>query len=77
MPVLADQLALAAQQVERGLVLGLVELVRILDAERRVLLHQVHNDFERISFWRTPVTQCKSQGNACVPYHKWVSDYIA
>jgi len=33
--------------------------------------------FERISFWRTPVTQCKSQNNACVPYHKWVSDYIA
>ena len=38
---------------------------------------QGYNDFERISFWRTPVTQCKSQGNACVPYHKWVSDYIA
>jgi len=36
-----------------------------------------YNDFAKISFWRTPVTQCKSQNNACVPYHKWVSDYIA
>ena len=38
---------------------------------------QGYNDFEKISFWRTPVTQCKSQNNACVPYFKWVSDYIA
>ena len=33
--------------------------------------------FNRISFWRTPTTQCKTQNNQCVPYHKWVSDYIA
>ena len=33
--------------------------------------------FDRISFWRTPTTQCKTQNNQCVPYHKWVSDYIA
>lgn len=38
---------------------------------------QGYNDFDKISFWRTPVSQCKSQNNACVPYHKWVSDYIA
>ncbi len=38
---------------------------------------QGFNDFDKISFWRTPVAQCKSQNNACVPYHKWVSDYIA
>ena len=38
---------------------------------------QGYNDFEKISFWRTPVSQCKSQNNACVPYHKWASDYIA
>ena len=38
---------------------------------------QGYNDFDKISFWRTPVTQCKSQNNACVPYHKWASDYIA
>jgi putative spermidine/putrescine transport system substrate-binding protein len=34
------------------------------------------DNFERISFWRTPVTQCESQGE-CVPYHEWVTNYIA
>lgn len=33
--------------------------------------------FERIAFWRTPTAKCKTQGDQCVPYHKWVSDYIA
>ncbi|MEM9797150.1 MAG: ABC transporter substrate-binding protein [Pseudomonadota bacterium] len=33
------------------------------------------DDFERIRFWQTPVTQCESQGE-CVPYYRWVSDYI-
>lgn len=33
-------------------------------------------DFDRIRFWRTPVTKCTSQGE-CVPYYRWVSDYIA
>ncbi len=31
--------------------------------------------FDRISFWRTPTTQCSSQANKCVPYYKWVTDY--
>ncbi|MFM5126307.1 ABC transporter substrate-binding protein [Aeromonas veronii] len=34
------------------------------------------DNFERVRFWRTPVSQCKSQGT-CVPYYRWVSDYIA
>ena len=25
----------------------------------------------------TPTAQCETQNNQCVPYHKWVSDYIA
>ena len=33
------------------------------------------DDFERIKFWQTPVSTCKSQ-DACVPYYRWVSDYI-
>jgi putative spermidine/putrescine transport system substrate-binding protein len=33
--------------------------------------------FDKIAFWRTPTSQCASQNNQCVPYHKWVSDYIA
>lgn len=33
------------------------------------------DDFDRINFWRTPVSNCESQGT-CVPYYRWVSDYI-
>ena len=33
------------------------------------------DDFEKIKFWTTPVSKCKSQGT-CVPYYRWVSDYI-
>jgi putative spermidine/putrescine transport system substrate-binding protein len=32
-------------------------------------------DFEKIRFWTTPVSSCASQGE-CVPYYRWVSDYI-
>jgi putative spermidine/putrescine transport system substrate-binding protein len=38
---------------------------------------QGYNAFEKIHFWRTPVSQCKSQSAGCVPYHRWVTDYIA
>lgn len=34
------------------------------------------DNFDRVHFWRTPISQCKSQGT-CVPYYRWVSDYIA
>ncbi|MDX7611378.1 ABC transporter substrate-binding protein [Aeromonas caviae] len=34
------------------------------------------DNFDRVHFWRPPVSQCKSQGT-CVPYYRWVSDYIA
>ena len=33
------------------------------------------DDFEKIRFWTTPVSKCASQGS-CVPYYRWVSDYI-
>ncbi len=33
------------------------------------------DDFDRIQFWRTPVADCESQ-EECVPYYRWVSDYI-
>ncbi len=32
-------------------------------------------DFDRIRFWTTPVADCASQ-DECVPYYRWVSDYI-
>jgi putative spermidine/putrescine transport system substrate-binding protein len=34
------------------------------------------DEFERISFWRTPVAKC-ADPKGCVPYYRWVSDYIA
>jgi putative spermidine/putrescine transport system substrate-binding protein len=33
-------------------------------------------NFDKIAFWKTPTTQCKSQGT-CVPYTRWVTDYVA
>jgi len=33
--------------------------------------------FDQIKFWRTPVAKCESQSAGCVPYYRWVSDYIA
>jgi putative spermidine/putrescine transport system substrate-binding protein len=33
-------------------------------------------EFERIHFWKTPRAQCESQSE-CVPYYRWVTDYIA
>jgi putative spermidine/putrescine transport system substrate-binding protein len=34
------------------------------------------DNFERISFWKTPVSKCQTQ-ESCVPYYRWVTDYIA
>ncbi len=33
-----------------------------------------YDHFDKIKFWRTPTAKCE-QGE-CVPYHRWVSDYI-
>lgn len=33
------------------------------------------DEFDRIKFWTTPVSSCESQ-EQCVPYYRWVSDYI-
>lgn len=33
------------------------------------------DNFEKISFWRTPVADCGG-GKTCVPYSKWVEEYI-
>jgi putative spermidine/putrescine transport system substrate-binding protein len=34
------------------------------------------SNFDRIAFWRTPVASCGG-GRECVPYHEWVTNYIA
>lgn len=33
-------------------------------------------DFAKIKFWKTPVSKCTTQNDQCVPYYRWVSDYI-
>jgi putative spermidine/putrescine transport system substrate-binding protein len=35
-------------------------------------------NFAKIAFWKTPVSKCASNPETgCVPYYRWVSDYIA
>ena len=34
------------------------------------------DDFDKIRFWRTPTANCSQGEGACVPYYRWVSDYI-
>ena len=34
------------------------------------------DNFDKIKFWKTPTAQCEG-GGECVPYSRWVSDYIA
>jgi putative spermidine/putrescine transport system substrate-binding protein len=36
-----------------------------------------YNQFDKISFWKTPQKNCASQKGACVPYSRWTADYIA
>ena len=35
------------------------------------------DNFEKISFWKTPTSDCGDGRNECVPYHEWVTNYIA
>jgi len=34
-------------------------------------------NFDQISFWRTPTAVCSDGSSECVPYHEWVTNYIA
>jgi len=34
------------------------------------------DDFDKIKFWTTPISKCATQNSECVPYYRWVSDYI-
>ena len=35
------------------------------------------DNFDKVHFWKTPTADCSSGGNACVPYHEWVTNYVA
>ncbi len=34
------------------------------------------DNFEKVKFWTTPTSKCATQNDACIPYYRWVSDYI-
>ncbi|MGH2581929.1 MAG: ABC transporter substrate-binding protein [Anaerolineales bacterium] len=34
-------------------------------------------NFDQISFWKTPTSICSDGSDGCVPYHEWVTNYIA
>jgi len=34
-------------------------------------------NFDQISFWKTPTTDCGDGRQECVPYHEWVTNYVA
>jgi putative spermidine/putrescine transport system substrate-binding protein len=34
-------------------------------------------NFGKVSFWRTPVADCGNGSQDCIPYHQWVTSYIA
>jgi putative spermidine/putrescine transport system substrate-binding protein len=33
--------------------------------------------FDQIKFWQTPTEDCLGAGGTCIPYYKWVTDYLA
>jgi putative spermidine/putrescine transport system substrate-binding protein len=35
------------------------------------------DNFDKIHFWRTPEAKCASHGDACIPYSRWTTDYVA
>ena len=35
-----------------------------------------YENFDKIKFWRTPVAKCAIAARRCVPYYRWVTDYI-
>ncbi len=35
------------------------------------------DNFDKISFWRTPTAACADGSGTCIPYAQWVEDYIA
>jgi len=35
------------------------------------------DNFDKIEFWRTPVADCGNGQQNCIPYHEWVTNYIA
>ncbi len=34
-------------------------------------------NFDQVKFWQTPTEDCGGTGGTCVPYYRWVTDYLA
>ena len=34
-------------------------------------------NFDQIKFWKTPTEDCSGAGGTCIPYYRWVTDYLA
>jgi putative spermidine/putrescine transport system substrate-binding protein len=34
-------------------------------------------NFDKLKFWRTPEAKCAAHAEGCVPYGRWVTDYVA
>src|SRR3972149_5806946 len=34
-------------------------------------------NFDKIHFWKTPTATCPDGSQECVPYHEWVTNFIA
>jgi len=60
----------------RALATGTYEPREVVATSSPSMDIQVASNFERIAFWRTPVADCGG-GRQCVPYHEWVTSYIA
>jgi putative spermidine/putrescine transport system substrate-binding protein len=39
--------------------------------------HNGIDQFGKIAFWKTPKAECGDGTSDCVPYHEWVTNYIA
>jgi putative spermidine/putrescine transport system substrate-binding protein len=35
------------------------------------------DNFAKIKFWKTPTSDCGDGTKACIPYHEWVTNYVA
>ena len=67
----ANPNAAARIRAEKGAILDLVK--GDLD---RLRARTSSDDFAKIKFWTTPTAKCATQ-KECIPYYRWVSDYIA
>ena len=62
-----------------GAVPAVPRLRRERAARPRWMRQQRGESFDEILFWKTPTDDCNgtAEPGTCVPYHEWVTDYLA